>query len=154
VLPLCPTCLEFGQASPRLSHGWGLRSGWGREDPLVDSLDRPTRWNKQRVRALNPLAPDDALLIASVVRGEFLVNGLRNRDLCALLYPRPTPHAKEKRRRSAAVTRKLRLLRAHGLIHKVPHTHRYVVSPKGQQTITALLAARQASTKTLTELVA
>jgi hypothetical protein len=121
---------------------------------LTDPLCRPTRWNKQPVRALNPLGHDDAFLLAAVVRGEFLVNGLRNRDLCALLYPKPTQDAHEKRRRSAAVTRKLRLLRAHGLIHKVPHTHRYVVSPKGQQSITALLAARQASTKTLTERVA
>jgi hypothetical protein len=101
-----------------------------------------------------PLGHDDAFLLATVVRGEFLVNGLRNRDLCALLYPKPGQDAHEKRRRSAAVTRKLRLLRAHGLIHKVPHAHRYVVSPKGQQSITALLAARQASTKTLTEQVA
>src|ERR1039458_8987346 len=35
---------------------------------------------------------------------------------------------KERRRRSAAVSRKLRLLRAHGLIHKVYRTHRYNVA--------------------------
>jgi hypothetical protein len=43
----------------------------------------------------------------------------------------------------------LRLLRAHGLIHKVPKTHRYMVSEPGRKAITALLAARNASTDEL-----
>jgi hypothetical protein len=117
----------------------------------TESLCRPVRWNKQRVRGLNPLAADDAALLAAVARGEFVLNGLRNRDLVKLLYPPTTEDPKEQRRRSAAVTRKLRLLRAHGLLHKVPHTHRYQVSPKGRQTIAAVLAAREASVKTLTD---
>lgn len=50
---------------------------------------------------------------------------------------------------SAAVTRKLRLLRAHGLITKVPSTHRYVLSEKGRSACAAILAARQADTTTL-----
>ena len=119
---------------------------------LADALCRPTRWKKQRVRALNPLSPDDAALLAAVARGEFLAHGLRNRDLCHLLYPHAAATPQEQRRRSSAVTRKLRLLRAHGLIHKVPHRHRYTVSPKGRQAITALLAAREANTKELTSL--
>jgi DNA-binding HxlR family transcriptional regulator len=54
----------------------------------------------------------------------------------------------------AAVGRRLRLLRAHGLIAKVSKTHRYVVTEKGRNVITALLAARQASTEKLTALAA
>jgi hypothetical protein len=38
------------------------------------------------VRALNPLADDDAALLEAVSRHEFLINGLRNRDLRPLLY--------------------------------------------------------------------
>jgi len=117
----------------------------------AEPICRPVRWKKQRVRALNPLAPEDAALLAAVVRGEFLINGLRNRELAALLYPQATADPKEKRRRSAAVTRKLRLLRAHGLLHKVPHTHRYLVSSKGRVMIAAVLAAREASVKTLNQ---
>jgi DNA-binding HxlR family transcriptional regulator len=52
------------------------------------------------------------------------------------------------------VTRRLRLLRAHGLIHKVPKTHRYQVSPQGRKVITAVLAARQASTELLVTMAA
>ena len=117
----------------------------------AEPICRPVRWKKQRVRALNPLAAEDAAWLAAVVRGEFLINGLRNRDLVQLLYPQATEDPKEKRRRSAATTRKLRLLRAHGLVHKVPHTHRYLVSTKGRVTIAAVLAAREASVKTLSQ---
>jgi hypothetical protein len=62
--------------------------------------------------------------------------------------------AAEERRRSAAVTRQLRLLRAHGLVAKVSRTHRYLVTEHGRQAITALLAARNASTEELIKSVA
>jgi hypothetical protein len=104
----------------------------------------------RRVRALNPFAAADAALLEAVSRHEFLLNGWRNRDLRPLLYPGKAAPTAEARRRSAAVTRQLRLLRAHGLLHKVPKTHRYVVSESGRRAITALLAARQASADELT----
>jgi hypothetical protein len=49
-----------------------------------------------------------------------------------LLYATPATSQREERKRSAAVSRKLRLLRAHGLIQKLPHTYRYQVTEKGR----------------------
>jgi len=103
----------------------------------------------RRVRALNPLAPEDAGMLEVVSRHEFLINGMRNRDVRWLLFGEDPTTPSEHRKRSAAVTRKLRLLRAHGLLHKVPNTHRYLVSEEGRKVITALLAARNASTEQL-----
>lgn len=103
-------------------------------------------------RALNPLAEEDARLLAAVSRGEFAVNGFRNRDLRALLYP-TTSDPDDRRRRSTQVTRKLKLLRMHGLIARVPKTHRYTLTHHGQTTITTLLAAREASSKQLSQAV-
>ena len=116
---------------------------------LTKGVCRPVTWNAQRVRALNPLANDDAALLAAVHRGEFLLHGFRNRDLAALLYSSRRVSAEEGRRRSAAITRKLRLLRAHGLVKKVSRTHRYQLTESGRTIITALLAARQANTSQL-----
>lgn len=104
----------------------------------------------QRARPLNPLADADAGLLEAVSLGQFAINGFRNRDIRAILYPATATaaaaaDAAQSRRRSAAITRKLRLLRAHGLIRKVAHTHRYMVSDKGRAAITALLAARNAN---------
>lgn len=103
----------------------------------------------RRVRALNPLAAGDAALLTAVSRHEFLTSGLRNRDLRLLLYGAKAADPAEERRRSAAVTRQLRLLRAHGLLAKVPGSHRYLVTDQGRQAITALLAARNATTEEL-----
>ena len=70
---------------------------------------------------------------------------MRNRDLQRLLYGQPAPSRQEARGRSAAVSRKLRLLRAHGVIQKVPKTHRYQVTAGGRMAILAVLAAPHAS---------
>jgi len=75
-------------------------------------------------RGLNPLAADDARVLEAVNRGEFARNGCRNRDLRGLLFPKPAVDGTAQRRQSAAITRPLRLLRAHGLIPKAPQTHR------------------------------
>jgi hypothetical protein len=104
----------------------------------------------RRVRGLNLLG-DDARLLEIVSRPEFVVNGVRNRDVVATLYAKATADASEQKRRSARVTRLLRLLRAHGLLRKVPRTHLYRVSEHGRVVITAVLAARNAATEKLVE---
>jgi hypothetical protein len=119
-------------------------------EPLCRRVAASGKRSGRKVRGLNPLGAQDAALLEAVSRPEFVVNGLRNRDLVALLYGKAAKDEVEKRRRCGRVTRQLRLLRAHGLLHKVAKTHRYLVSPKGRLAITALLAARAASTDTLT----
>jgi hypothetical protein len=106
----------------------------------------------RHARALNPLAPDDAILLTHISRHEFLIKGVRNRDLRALLFGSDPITPAEQRKRSAAVTRKFRLLRAHGVIEKIPKTHRYMVTDNGRKAITALLAARSVSTEQLISL--
>jgi hypothetical protein len=114
---------------------------------------RPVRRDGYRYRALNPIGDSDAKLMTVVNRGEFSLNGFPNRDLRCHLYP-TTKDKQKQHKEMAAVGRRLRLLRAHGLIAKVPKTHRYIVTEKGRNLITALLAARNASTEQLTALAA
>jgi len=116
-----------------------------RLEELIRPLENPVTWNGRRVRPLHPFSTHDSQLLAAVNRGEFVIQGFRNRDLQKLLYTQPTEDAIEVRRRSAAVSRKLRLLRAHGLIHKIPKTHRYHVTKAGRIAILALLAVQNTS---------
>ena len=120
----------------------------GREQP------DGTRSRPRRFRALHPLAEEDARLLTVVSRPEFAQNGLRNRDLRPLLFSAPPRNDREHQRQSSAVSRKLALLRTHGLIRKVPHTHRYVLTDFGKQATTALLAARNANVLDLTKMAA
>ncbi len=116
---------------------------------LTKGVCRRKQEANRSVRALNPLGAEDAALLETVNRGEFAINGFRNRDLRKHLYPKTTTDKKEQRKRSAAVTRKLRMLRAHGLIKKVPKTHRYVLTVQGFEIITTLMAARSADVRKL-----
>jgi len=107
----------------------------------------------KRYRALNPWSPQDGALLEAINRGEFTLNGLRNRDLRDLLYP-GSASIEQRRRQSAALTRKLALLRAHGLIRKVCGAYRYILTLNGHRIVTALLAARRADIDQLTQLAA
>jgi hypothetical protein len=111
---------------------------------LVEPLCQRVNFKGRPARALNPLSESDAALLSHVARGEFILNGFRNRDIRSFLFPAASPDPAEQRRQSAKATRLIRLLRAHGLIHKIPKTHRYQLSPRGRTAISALLAARQA----------
>jgi hypothetical protein len=112
-------------------------------------LCQPVRQNGKRFRALNPLNAEDALLLQTVARGEWLINGFRNRGLQVHLDGSRAASPRQRRRRSARIGRKLRLLRAHGLIRKLPRTHRYLLTEEGRKTTTALIAAQRANTDTL-----
>ncbi len=137
------------------------------DQPLGDTVRpicQPTEWHGRRVRALQPPAfaiprtsPGDNRLLAAVIRGEFALNGFRNRNLRPLLFgddtgSAPDVPANEARRQSNKITRLLRLLRGHGLIQKGPKTHRYILTDPGRQTITALQIAQQTSTQKLAKL--
>jgi len=120
-------------------------------EPLCRRVPEPGRKPKRKVRALNPLAADDAALLQAISDPRWMINGLRNRDLVAALYPKATEDAVEKRRRAARVTRLIRILRGHGLLRKVPKTHRYLVRAESRVTILGLLAARDANPDRLLE---
>lgn len=118
-------------------------------DVLTRRVESDGRW----FRALNPLGADAGLL-AAINSGEFLVKGFRNADIRHQLYgPDPHKHDADKaecQRRAARVCRLLRLLRAHGLVKKIPHTQRYLPTAFAQQCLPAILCLRESSLKKLT----
>jgi hypothetical protein len=119
-------------------------------EPLCQCVPEPGKKPGRKVRALNPLGSTDAVLLTAISDPKYMVNGVRNRDLVKVLYGEPTTDPVEKRRRSARVTRLIRILRGHGLLHKVPRTHRYQVPADARTKILAILAARDANPDELT----
>jgi hypothetical protein len=120
---------------------------------LAAPVCRPCTKKRRRYRALNPWSATDAIVLETISRGEWTIAGFRNRDLRAALFP-PVKDPLQLRRHAGRVTRLLALLRAHKLIRKVTGTHRYMLTPKGRELTTALLAARQASIAHLTKIAA
>jgi hypothetical protein len=109
---------------------------------LLDRVTRPATWQGRRKRALQPLSPGDQAVFLAALRGEHRLHGFRNRELVAHLYPVATKDGAERRRRSARVTRLIQLLRAHGLVAKIPRARRYRVTAKGELLMGAALRVK------------
>jgi hypothetical protein len=121
---------------------------------LTQDICRPVMYQGKRFRSLRLWEPNDLKLFETVTKGEFLITGFRNRDIAQILFPEACPSDRGKKRISATASYRLRILRAHGLIAKIQHTHRYRVTAKGRRIITAILAAHRATTAQLTQEVA
>jgi len=109
----------------------------------LERVCEPVRHKSRRQRGINPLRKDDWTLLKAVMRGEHCIHGLRNRDLAqALSLPTPKD-PKAARRQSGRLTRKLRLLHAHGLIAKIPRSRRWRVTAKGAAVMGAAIHYRE-----------
>ena len=116
---------------------------------LIAPVCRATVWQGRRHRALRPWSQEDSLLLQTISGGEFVLHGLRNRDLLAAVYPDALGSPAERTHAAARVTRKLRLLRAHRIIRKVESSHRYLLTENGRAVVTPIL---QYQTVTLDQL--
>jgi len=118
----------------------------GEETPshrILDSVSSPVYKYGQRYRALHPAAPDEARFFAAILAGEHLLADFSNRQIQRHLFAAPAKDEQECRRRSARISRHFRLLRAHGLIHKLGKYRRYRVTPHGQIVMATALSFRQ-----------
>jgi len=109
---------------------------------VLDPLSQRVRKEGRPYRALRPIAPEDNDLFAAVMRGEHLLDGFRNLDIREAIAPGVKPRSARGRAVAGRVTRYLRLLRAHGLIRKVPRTQRDRITPKGHHAMTTALKLR------------
>lgn len=120
---------------------------------LIRRLGERRRWKGRSVRAWRPFAQDLPGLQA-VSRGQFTLNGFRNRDLQRIFFKTPASTPQEARRRTARVGDRLRLLRIHGLIPKVTGPHRSQLTASGRKAITAILTALHSTVRPLIPIAA
>ena len=100
-----------------------------------------------------PIRHGSGLFSATDKQGEHQLNGFVNKQLREALYGKGRTAA-ERKKQSGQVTRRLRLLRAHGLIRKVPGANRYQLAAKGWKISVAILAASSVDTEQLMEMAA
>jgi hypothetical protein len=115
----------------------------GKAIDQLDTLCQPKTKQGKRFARFNPVSADDGRLFATVLRGEFSLNGFRNKELVKHLYAAPARTDSERRQRSAHVTRLLAKLRGHGLITKVKQSRLYRLSDSGLSLLTAAVHYRQ-----------
>jgi hypothetical protein len=121
---------------------------------LLSKITKKAAHKQQPVRALRPFSQEDMQLFEVIARGEFAIQGLRNRDLQKHFFQSAPATEQESKRRSGWTTRKLRLLHAHGLIQKTKGTNNYHVTDQGRHILTALLTAKDTPVSKLTAMAA
>ena len=113
---------------------------------ILDPVSYPVQRQGHRYRALQPISPQDSQFFNLICQGHFLLNGFRNKDLRSYL---PPPADAGQRQYAAHISRKLQLLRAHGLIYKVPKTHYYRITKKGHEVMATAIKFRAIDTAVL-----
>lgn len=108
----------------------------------LDCLCEPQKLAKQKIRGLNPMRKCDRSLFEAIVRGEHFIQGFMAKDLIAHLKIQRPKETIERRRFSARLNRKLRLLRGHRLIVKIPHSRRYKITDTGMRLMNAVIDLR------------
>ena len=114
-------------------------------DRVSERVQSNGRWH----RALRPIAPADAAALAAVASGSFVLAGFSNRQLRQKLGVGDPAEPKERRRLTSAVGRTLALMRAHGLVTRIPQTRRWRVTPHGRNVITISQRVRNADVTAL-----
>lgn len=104
-------------------------------------------------RALIPWNKDDYRTLQFLASGEHQLNGFVNKQLREALYGK-SKDVSLRKKQSGQTTRRIRLLRAHGLIRKVPGSNRYQLTAKGRKVSAAILAASSADTEQLMNMAA
>ena len=108
----------------------------------LDGKCAPVSFQGRRRRGLQPLSRDDQALFQAVLRGEHAVRGFRNGEVAERLYGSRPKDPAERRRRSGRVSRRISLLRAHGLVAKYPRSRRYRVTHAGQRFMSTAIDIR------------
>ena len=109
---------------------------------ILDPVSRPVK-EPRPYRPLRPISPEDSRYFAVFLRGEFRLQGVRNRDLRQALVPEAESDPARRHQVAARTTRTLRLLRAHGLISRVGRTNYYRPTEKGYEVMSTALKFRQ-----------
>lgn len=117
------------------------------EDPTpamkkLDQIAEAKTRNDRKVRGFNPVAREDVRLFESVLRGEHVLRGLRNRDVRQKLFG-DSKDTDQVKKESAKVTRSLGRLHAHRMIAKIPRSRRWRVTDLGNQLMAAAIQLRE-----------
>jgi len=106
-------------------------SSMGTKD--LRKVSKPAEENGRNYRGFNFFSEEDDIILSAIVRGEFTISGLRNKDLCRLVDGK-TP---------AWISRCLKRLRVHGLIKRIGLTYKYYLTDLGRRVVLTGLKLRE-----------
>jgi len=130
------------QANERYLEALAVVNDLGVGQRELDRRCAPVFFQGRRRRGLQPLGRDDQALFQAVLRGEHAVRGFRNGELAERLFGSRPKDPRERRQRCGRVSRRISLLRGHGLVAKVPRSRRYRVTGSGHRFMSTAIQVR------------
>lgn len=110
---------------------------------LLDPVSQRLVKDGRSYRALHPISPVDSRVFEVLLKGEYLIQGIRNKDLRLELAPSAELDPIARSKASARISRLLRLLNAHGIIYKVSKTNYHRITKKGQEIMATATTFRE-----------
>jgi len=120
---------------------------------FINEMTKPVVKSGCRFRALDPTGKDLDILQA-ISQPSWKISGLTNKMLREHFSGKKLKTQRTEKQVSAKISRHLRLLRAHGLIRKLPKQNRYHLTLKGTKLTNVLNAFLAASTENLMKMAA
>jgi hypothetical protein len=120
---------------------------------IIVQVTRRLTQNGRRYRAIDPTGKDRQLL-QLIADPAFRISGLTNKMLRQNLKNTPMANGFTDKQLSAKISRYFRLLRAHGIIRKLPRQNRYQLTLKGVKLSNLINAFLAASTEKLLKIAA
>ena len=127
------------QANSRYLQGLSVVTDLAEQVRAIDVVCEPVVREQRRSRGLNPLRKREVALFAAVLHGEHILHGFAFRDIARVADIRLPSDPQERRRLSSKIYRRFAMLRAHGLIARIPRTRRWRVTHKGHAFMAAAL---------------
>jgi len=100
---------------------------------LLHQVTEPKKLHGRTYRGFNFFSINDQLLCEIIIRGEYAISGLRNKDLRHYLSDL-TP---------GQISRRLKNLRVHGLIKRIGRTYKYYLTDLGRRVIVTALKLKE-----------
>ena len=105
----------------------------------IKQLCEPARKGPCRVRGINPLREDDRILLEAIMKGQHHLHGFKANQIAHQIGLTYSDDPATRRKQSAWIYRKLKMLRAHGLIRRMPRSKRYRITQQGAKLINAVI---------------
>jgi hypothetical protein len=112
---------------------------------LFDSVSQRQEKKGRPYRPLRPISPEESRIFRAMLRGEFLLQGFRNRDLREVLEQDSECDPEKRRKAANRITRLLKLLCAHSLIFKVARTNYYRITKFGRELMSTAIKFRDSN---------
>jgi len=104
----------------------------------IEKICASIKSGDQKFSSFNPLCEETSTLFRAVLEGGNHINGLTNASIRKYLFSDAFDDIKIRNKTTRLIAR----LRAHKLISKIPHSHRYKITAKGVRIMTGSLAIK------------